>query len=244
MNSNYVINRAAGKLQTLYLIKSGSYLKIGITQDIGKRMREYSAHNPDFEVISLREGNRLDETFLHRLLSKFLVGKNEWMCYSQEIVNTFKNVDLEHTGDYKSQPEPPSKIVNVKNYGKNNGMYGIIPANSKSVLQYTLDGEFVQEYPSIAAAKRATGIDNISYACNGKRPSAGGFLWRKGDNDYSNHGRSVCQFSVDGSLVKEYCSAWEAAKQNTGFDASSIHKVCRNGRGTHKGFMWRFKDDE
>lgn len=51
-------------------------------------------------------------------------------------------------------------------------------ALSKPVLQYTLDGEFVAEYPSIAEASRETGISHISKCCNCKRKTAGSSIWR------------------------------------------------------------------
>ncbi|HEY9044494.1 MAG TPA: NUMOD1 domain-containing DNA-binding protein [Ohtaekwangia sp.] len=51
---------------------------------------------------------------------------------------------------------------------------------SKAVAKYTIDGEFVCEYPSIAAAARQEGIavGRISSVVNGQSQSAGGNLWR------------------------------------------------------------------
>jgi len=50
----------------------------------------------------------------------------------------------------------------------------------KPVLQYTLDGEFVAEYPSIREAQRQTGFDqaNISTVILGQRKTAYGFIWK------------------------------------------------------------------
>lgn len=54
------------------------------------------------------------------------------------------------------------------------------PDQSKRVLQYTLDGQFVKEYPSIMEAERQTGINsgNISSCCSGKHKSSGGSIWK------------------------------------------------------------------
>lgn len=51
--------------------------------------------------------------------------------------------------------------------------------NRKTVYQYTLDGEFVSEYPSlVAAAKKMNGSPStIGLCCKGKIKSAFGFLW-------------------------------------------------------------------
>lgn len=51
---------------------------------------------------------------------------------------------------------------------------------SKPVHQYTLDMEFIIEYPSVREAARQLNINyrNISLCCLGKRKSAGGYIWR------------------------------------------------------------------
>lgn len=56
---------------------------------------------------------------------------------------------------------------------------------SKVILQYTLDGQFVAEYPSIKEASRQTGLDdgNISHCCRRKKKTLGGYIWR-----YKNEG--------------------------------------------------------
>ncbi len=47
------------------------------------------------------------------------------------------------------------------------------------------DGHVIKVFPSIAEAKRETGVQNIASVCQGKRPKAGGFGWRylKTDSD-------------------------------------------------------------
>ena len=49
----------------------------------------------------------------------------------------------------------------------------------KAVVQMDKDGNTIAEYESIKAAAEALNIDpgNISSACRGYRPSAGGFLF-------------------------------------------------------------------
>lgn len=47
---------------------------------------------------------------------------------------------------------------------------------SKIVLQFTLDGEFVREWPSTAECVR-NGFKHVCDCCNGKRKSAYGFKW-------------------------------------------------------------------
>lgn len=51
---------------------------------------------------------------------------------------------------------------------------------SKPVLQFTKCGQFVAEYFGAREASRCTGIvySSIAECCNGKRKSAGGFMWK------------------------------------------------------------------
>lgn len=51
---------------------------------------------------------------------------------------------------------------------------------SKSVGQYTRDGELIKIWPSVMEAKRETGFSqgNISQVANGKRKTACGFIWK------------------------------------------------------------------
>ena len=50
----------------------------------------------------------------------------------------------------------------------------------RGILQFSKNGEFIAEYPSLVEAERNTGCDNCSICncCKGNRKSAGGFIWR------------------------------------------------------------------
>ena len=49
---------------------------------------------------------------------------------------------------------------------------------SKKVLQFTLDGEFIREYPSIMeCARNGFNQGAVCRCCNGKQKTAYGFLW-------------------------------------------------------------------
>lgn len=51
---------------------------------------------------------------------------------------------------------------------------------SKKVLQFSKDGGFIAEYKSAVEANKKTGVNKlcISFCCNGKYKSAGGFIWK------------------------------------------------------------------
>jgi hypothetical protein len=49
-----------------------------------------------------------------------------------------------------------------------------------SIIQYSIDGEEIAEYKSSLAAQLETNIQscNINRVCNGRRKTAGGFIWK------------------------------------------------------------------
>lgn len=48
----------------------------------------------------------------------------------------------------------------------------------KAVLQYSLDGDFIQEWNNALAAARKMKIKGIGDVCKGKQKSAGGYIWK------------------------------------------------------------------
>lgn len=119
---------------------------------------------------------------------------------------------------------------------------------SKPVFQYTKDLEFIAEYPSTHEAERQTGIrsGNIVACCNGKYNYAGGFVWiYKGHSlpditrfkkNPSKH--KIQQFMEDGTLVAEYESTAEAAR-NLDCYAGCIRRCLIGEVKSYKGFVWK-----
>lgn len=56
-------------------------------------------------------------------------------------------------------------------------------------------------------------------------------------------GKTVCQYSLDGNLIKTYSSIREAARE-TGFCASSIGDCTRGNSHQSYGFIWKALDDD
>lgn len=56
--------------------------------------------------------------------------------------------------------------------------------NSKCIAQYSLSGELIYIFNNLTEAEFKTGIShgNISNCCNGKRKTAGGFIWKYYDD--------------------------------------------------------------
>jgi hypothetical protein len=81
----------------IYVVKSGTYFKVGYSKDIKKRMQGYLTHTPDAELILYTdEGDTLLEKHIHKSLTKYH-HKNEWFnifegyeAYISEIISTFE----------------------------------------------------------------------------------------------------------------------------------------------------------
>lgn len=156
--------------------------------------------------------------------------------------------------------ETREKIGKNRKYpkGKDHPCYGlpipeyIIAPLLKPVIQLGSDGKFIAEYQSIREAERCTEVCNseISLCCNGKRQSAGGFIWvfknqYNPDSDYGyiikNIKRAVVQLSLDFVFINKFLSIKEA-EELTGV-SHHVHDCCTFKRRQCGGFKWMFEDE-
>lgn len=116
----------------------------------------------------------------------------------------------------------------------------------RPVNQYSLDGQFICQYETLAQASKKTGITKtiICNVCKGKGHTAGGFRWAYEGEPLiiKPHGRNkiVQQYSLDGILLKEYNSLTEASRM-TNISTGLISEVCNGKKKQGKGFIWKYK---
>lgn len=122
--------------------------------------------------------------------------------------------------------------------------------NSRKVYQYTKDGDFVREWPSVSEVYRQLGfhISNIVVCCSGKLRSVHGYVWSYEKADKieirrHRHCKCVYQLTLDGKLVKEWPSVLEAAKE-LGFSRTCIGATCRGVHKSAYGFKWSYTPPE
>ena len=75
---------------------------------------------------------------------------------------------------------------------------------------------------------------NINYGTRNKRIGK--------SNTNGKRSKPVLQYTLDGQFVKEWSSIMEC-KRN-GYNHGHIIECCRKNRKTHKGFIWRYKDEQ
>lgn len=96
--------------------------------------------------------------------------------YESFVGEVPKEYDVHHINHIRTD----NRLENLELMPRNKHSKMHSEEKSKSVLQYTKDGQFVAEYKSATEAERQTNTDhsNILKCCNGKRKTANGFIWR------------------------------------------------------------------
>lgn len=74
----------------LYLIKSSKYLKIGFTDNLEDRLKQYDTHNPDYELISTLNVAKRHEKRIQDLCMPYHY-KLEWFYDVPEVRELFEN---------------------------------------------------------------------------------------------------------------------------------------------------------
>lgn len=176
---------------------------------------------------------------------------DEWEKYFIFTNNTLhpNGYNLQEGGCGGIPSEETRRKMSESMKGKNN------TKRSKPVIQYTLSGEFVREWPSTNEAGR-NGFDQrtVSACCRGEYKTAYGYVWRYKGVTYEEEinyktpnqrrvealSKTVLQFTLSGEFVREWPSLNEAGRN--GFKQSGISDCCRGKQKSHHGFIWKFKN--
>lgn len=227
--------------------------RVGLSNTGKKRTRE------SIENYKKCQDERRDE-YAKRILQYDANGNltKEWRCafdiekelgLSQNNIRTCCNKKAKTCGGfiwrYKTE-DAPSSIHQVNN------------VRLHPVVQYDLNANIINEFPSINEAWRETGISaqHIGKCCKGERKSAGDYLWRYKDDSRkitpyhsrnekgkSHHNAiAVVQYSIDGEFIKEWGCISGASKE-LGINPNSICGCCKLKQRTAGGFVWRYKQD-
>lgn len=124
--------------------------------------------------VQLSKNGKRKWFFIHRLVA-------EVFLENPENLPQVNHIDEDKTNNRVENLEWCEHKYNM-NYGTRNERISKTKINgkkSKKVLQFTLDGEFIREWPSTKEIERQLGFDNsaVCRCCNGKQKSAYGFRW-------------------------------------------------------------------
>ena len=150
--------------------------KIGVVSVIYSSQKQHSKHRghpmPSYTKKELKDWLYSQKKF-HELYDVWKANG-----YEKDLKPSCDRLD-----DYKPYTLDNLQITTWRgNYKKvhRDKIDGVNNKQSKAVLQFTLDGNFIAEYHSMNEAERQTGIShgNISSVCTGLRNKAGGFVWK------------------------------------------------------------------
>ena len=119
---------------------------------------------------------------------------------------------------------------------------------SKRVLQYSLQGDFIQEFSSITEASKYCNISSgkISRVCNGLSKTAGGYQWKFSDDidreifPQNPKGRAVDKYDSNHIFIKTYGSCAAAGEDNN-IPSTHISRACKK-KIKAGGFYWQYHD--
>ncbi len=132
----------------------------------------------------------------------------------------------------------------------------MLPTRERPVVQFSLEGERLAEYVSLAEAARQTNssVEKIVLCCQMQRKTHNNFQWRYKEDDASSIqaterpktlAKKVAQLDPKtGEILNIYDSMCQAAKA-VGGTQSAITHVIKGDKSTktHKGFGWKLVDD-
>lgn len=214
------------------------------------RVREYKSRiirthriNQHYYVASLSQNQRRLMKDVHRLVAEAFIpnpnGFNEVNHKDENKTNNCVN-NLEWcTAEYNS------------NYGTCKNRIG--DSNSRPILKYDLEGNFIREYKSMSEAERIEGINHASICicCNGRVSYQGSSIWIYKGDENTIQGRvqrvkklitspkKVAMYSKDGNYIKTFDSISQASKE-TDDSYIQIDRQIKTGIITKKvKYIWK-----
>ena len=134
--------------------------------------------NAGYYYVCLSKDRKTTHCFIHRLIAVAFIPNPE----NKKTVNHINSNRLDYNISNLEWATQSENIIHGFRYGfiKNNmtGRFGKDNPHSKSVVQLTMNGEFIKEFDSITSAQNETGCSNVSMVCNNKRKSCNGYKWK------------------------------------------------------------------
>lgn len=149
----------------------------------------YSARNDKYLVasqdrfgylkVNLSKDGKFSQMKVHKIVAETFLGERP----NGAQIN---HIDEDKTNNCVWNLEYVTPSDNINHGKRNEKVADSLRANSMfriPIKRCDLQGNILEEYASISEASRQTGIaqSNISRSLTGKRKTAGGFIWKKGE---------------------------------------------------------------
>ena len=199
--------------------------------------------------VQLWKNNKGIRYLVHRLVAQaFLDNPDNLPCINHRDENpSNNNVDNIEWCTHKYNINYGTCIQRRVN--KTRGVNNI--KNSKTVYQYSLDGELVKEWQSAAEIERQLGFasSSINVCCLGKKKTSHGYIW-----SYTLLDKELCykklvhklskkvyQYTIDNEFIKEWQSTQEIQRE-LNYPSPNISACCMGKYKQSHGYIWRYAD--
>lgn len=226
-------------------------------QYLDKSYNHYINEYTEQLFISLRYGEISYRFKVSRLVYELFVGPLNPNDERQLVIhkdgdncnNRFDNLALMHGTELYAHRLNLKRIPRSGHAGSKGAKLSESNA-PRSIIQYTLAGEKLNEYESLAQAAIANMVARTSIrdVAQHKLIQLHGLVYRfKSDEYYGEHAgfsyeKKITQYTADGKKIREFPSVKEAAMA-VGADANSLSKCALHKSKTCCGFVWRYDGD-
>lgn len=220
----------------------------------GRILTQHQAYNGYLRV-ALCSNGIMKNKLAHRLVAEAFVPNDDpehkTQCNHKDEDKTNNRASNLEWCNQKYNNEYGTRVLRATINNRNNPKQ-----NCRRVNRYTLDGEFIDTWPSLKEVERSLGFSftNIQCVCKRKTGKSNGYQWRYVEdcNGTENIGvyakekpstsKCVMQYTKDGVFVKEYESTREAARA-IGIGHSRIQQCCLQKYGCKSagGYIWKYK---
>lgn len=218
---------------------------------------ELKSNNPEYGY-NLCDGGNKNKThhkITRELLRQQALSSHRWQgknnpnygggLWNDERRKYYSKLNQEYWTE-EARKEQSERMKSVYNFD------AALEAVREPVVQLDLNGNYIDEYPSVTEAgeRTSTGHTHISSCCNNKRKTAGGYIWVKKSNyetgKYSvnpsalekNKNEKIVKLSLDGSFLETLYYKDIRIHHKT-----RIIDCCNGERSASHGYKWMRYDD-
>lgn len=229
------------EIETNYSVSENGEVRNDITNKLlSQRVQQGYKH------VGLMVSGKAKSCRVHRLVATAFIPNPENKPYVNHIDGIRSNNNIDNL-EWCTPKENTQHAVRT-------GL--MLPTRERKVIQYSLEGVKIAEYPSIAEAARQTSsaVEKIILCCQFKRKTHNNFQWRYKEDEATSLQsveksktlpKKVAQLDPKtGEILNIYDSMCQAAKAINGTQSAITHVIKGDkGTKTHKGYGWKLVDD-
>ena len=168
---------SSSRYEKEYIIKYNTLHPNGYNSRLGGGGPDKTSEETKKKMSLIMTGKKPDKSYLteeyRKKMSERMKGEKNSNFGKKMSQEQRQKISKSRIGKKINHTEETKKKISIKRKSQ-------IMNNSVKVKQYTLDGEFIKEFPSMTSAAKEYNVSltSIKYACNGKNKTCKGFIWK------------------------------------------------------------------